>query len=82
MAIAAIADENHLEAIQWAEKAHTRNRRFAVALRVVIVARVKFDQKDRAGIIVRELLEVEPELAVSGFFERIPLAQGARRGCL
>jgi TolB-like protein len=72
MAIAAIADENYLEAIQWAEKALTRNRRFAVALRVLIVALVKLDKKDRAGTIVRELLEVEPELTISGFFNRIP----------
>ena len=72
MAVAAIADENYLEAIQWAEKALTRNRRFAVALRVLIVALVKLDQKDRAGTIARELLEVEPELTISGFFNRIP----------
>jgi tetratricopeptide (TPR) repeat protein len=72
MAVAAIADENYLEAIQWAEKALTRNRRFAVALRVLIVALAKLDQKDRAGTIARELLEVEPELTISGFFERIP----------
>jgi TolB-like protein/Flp pilus assembly protein TadD len=72
MAVAVIADENYLEAIQWAEKALTRNRSFAVALRVLIVALVKLDQKDRAGTIARELLEVEPELTISGFFERIP----------
>jgi TolB-like protein/tetratricopeptide (TPR) repeat protein len=72
MAIAAIVDENYLEAIEWAEKTLTRNRRFAVALRVLIVALVKLDQKDRASTIARELLEGEPKLTISGFFERIP----------
>ena len=77
MAIAAIADENYPQAIQWAEQALTRNRRFAVALRVLIVALVKLDQKDRAGLIARELLAVEPELTISGFFKRIPFPRDA-----
>jgi TolB-like protein len=72
MAIAAIADENYLEAIRLAEKALMQNRRFAVALRVLVVALVKLGQKDRAGTIARELLEVEPELTISDFFRRIP----------
>ncbi len=72
MAIAATADENYPEALQWAEKALTQNRRFAVALRVLIVALVNLGRKDRAGTIARELLEVEPALTISGFFKRIP----------
>ena len=72
MAIAAVADENYPEAIQWAEKALTQNRRFAAALRVLIVALVKLGEMDRAGAIARELLVVEPELTISGFFKRIP----------
>jgi TolB-like protein len=72
MAIAAIADGNYPEAIVWAEKALTQNRRFAVALRVLIVALVKLGQQNRAGTIARELLDVEPELTISGFFKRIP----------
>jgi TolB-like protein/Flp pilus assembly protein TadD len=72
IAIAAIADENYLEAIQWAEKALTQNRRFAVALRVLVVALVNLGQKDRAGTIARELLDAEPELTISDFFKRIP----------
>jgi len=72
MAIAAIADENYPEALQWAEKALTQNRRFAVALRVLIVALVKLGQHDRARIVARELLGVEPGLTISGFFKRIP----------
>ncbi|WP_024508021.1 winged helix-turn-helix domain-containing tetratricopeptide repeat protein [Bradyrhizobium sp. ARR65] len=72
MAIAAIADEDYPEAIRWAEKALTQNRRFAVALRVLIVALVRLGHKDRAGVIARELLDVEPELTISGFFQRIP----------
>jgi Flp pilus assembly protein TadD len=74
MAIAALADENYPDAIDWAERALTQNRRFAVALRVLIVALVKLGQKDRAGTIAQALLDVEPELTISGFFNRIPLA--------
>jgi TolB-like protein len=77
MAIAAVADESYPEALIWAEKALTQNRRFAVALRVLIVALVKLDQKDRAGKIARELLGVEPELTISGFFKRIPFPRHA-----
>ncbi|WP_407179389.1 winged helix-turn-helix domain-containing protein [Bradyrhizobium sp. STM 3562] len=77
MAIAAIADEDYPEAIRWAEKALTQNRRFAVALRVLIVALVKLGQKDRAGAIARELLDVEPELTISSFFQRIPFPRDA-----
>ena len=72
LAIAATVDENYPEAIAWAEKALTQNRRFAVALRVLIVALIKLDRKDRAGTIARELLDVEPELTISAFFKRIP----------
>jgi TolB-like protein/Flp pilus assembly protein TadD len=72
MAIAAIADENYSEAIRWAETALTQNRRFAAALRVLIVALVKIGRNDRAGAIARELLDIEPELTISGFFKRIP----------
>jgi tetratricopeptide (TPR) repeat protein len=73
LAIAATVDENYPEAIAWAEKALTQNRRFAVALRVLIVAMVKLGQKEHAGAIARELLDVEPELTIAGFFKRIPL---------
>jgi tetratricopeptide (TPR) repeat protein len=76
MAIAAIADESYPDALQWAEKALMQNRRFAVALRVLIVALVKLGQQDRAGKIARELLDVEPELTISGFFRRIPFPRG------
>jgi TolB-like protein/tetratricopeptide (TPR) repeat protein len=77
MAIAAIADGTYPEAIQWAEKALSQNRRFAVALRVLVVALVKLGQTDRAGTIARELLDVEPELTISGFFKRIPFPRAA-----
>jgi TolB-like protein/tetratricopeptide (TPR) repeat protein len=77
MAIAAIADEKYPEAIRWAEKALTQNRRFAVALRVLVVALVKLGQNDRAATIARELLDVEPELTISGFFKRIPFPRDA-----
>jgi TolB-like protein len=72
MAIAAIADESYPEAIAWAEKALTQNRRFAVALRVLIVALIKLGQRDRAVRIAQELLAVEPDLTITGFFARIP----------
>jgi len=72
MAIAAIADGDYPQGLRWAEKALTQNRRFAVALRVLIVALIKLGQTDRAALVARELLDVEPELTVSGFFKRIP----------
>jgi TolB-like protein/Flp pilus assembly protein TadD len=73
MAIAAIIDENYPEAIAWAEKALVQNRRFAVALRVLAVALVKVGQRDRAAQVVQEMLKIEPELTISGFFNRIPV---------
>jgi TolB-like protein/Flp pilus assembly protein TadD len=72
MALAAVIDENYAEAVRWAERALAQNRRFAVALRVVAVALVKLGQQDRAEQAVQELLEIEPELTISGFFARIP----------
>jgi tetratricopeptide (TPR) repeat protein len=71
MALAAIIDGNYAEAITWAEKALVRNRRFAVALRVLAVALVNVGERDRAAQIVRELLTIEPELTISGFLTRI-----------
>jgi tetratricopeptide (TPR) repeat protein len=73
MAIAAVIDEDYEEALRWAEHALSQNRRFAVALRVVAVALVRLGQRDRARRVVRELLEIEPELTVSRFFARIPV---------
>ena len=73
MALAAVIDGNHAEAVEWADQALTQNPRFAVALRVLAVAHVKLGQRDRARKVVLELLEIEPELTVSGFFARIPI---------
>jgi TolB-like protein/Flp pilus assembly protein TadD len=73
MAIADVIDENYAEAVRWAERALAQNRRFAVALRVLAVALVKLGQQDRAGKAVQELLEIQPELTISGFFARIPV---------
>jgi TolB-like protein len=73
MAIAAVIDENYAEALKWAEQALGQNRRFAVALRVSAVALVKLGQQDRARHAVQQLLAIEPELTISGFFSRIPV---------
>ena len=73
MAIAAIMDEDYPEAIAWAEKALVQNRRFAVALHALAVALVKVGQRDRAAQVVQELLSIEPELTIAGFFSRIPV---------
>lgn len=73
MAIAAVIDENYAEAVRWAERALAQNRRFAVALRVLAVALVKLGHQDRAKQVVQELLVIEPELTISGFFARIPV---------
>ncbi len=72
MAIAAVADGDYAEALRWAERALSQNPRFAVALRVAAVARVKLGQQDEAERTIRDLLQIEPALTVSGFFARIP----------
>ena len=66
-------DEDYVDAVRWAERALAQNRRFAVALRVLAVALVKLGQQYRAKKAVQELLEIEPELTISDFFERIPV---------
>jgi tetratricopeptide (TPR) repeat protein len=73
MAIAAVIDEDYADAAYWAEKALAQNRRFAVALRVLAVALVKIGQPERARRVVQELVAIEPELTISGFFARIPV---------
>jgi TolB-like protein len=72
MAICAVGDENYHDAILWADRALAQNRRFAVALRVLIVALVKTGALPRAAQVAQELLAVEPELTVSHFQSRIP----------
>ncbi len=72
MAIAAIVDEDYPQAVVWAERALVQNRRFTVALRVLAVALVKTGQRQRAAQVVQTLLEIEPQLTISGFFARIP----------
>ena len=72
MAIAAVVDGNYAEAVRWAEQALAQNRRFAVAHRVLAVALVHLDQRDRARGVIRDLLEIEPGHTISGFLARIP----------
>ncbi|MCA6123709.1 winged helix-turn-helix domain-containing protein [Bradyrhizobium sp. WSM 1704] len=72
LAICAVLDENFAEAVTWADKALAQNRRFAVALRVLIVALVKTGDIERATQTARELLKVDPEFSISGFLSRIP----------
>jgi tetratricopeptide (TPR) repeat protein len=73
LAIAAVIEEDFAGAVTWAERALAQNRRFAVALRVIAVASVKLGRGERARKAVAELLEIEPDLTVSGFFARIPV---------
>ena len=48
LAICAMLDGDFTEAVMWADKALAQNRRFAVALRVLIVALVKTGETARA----------------------------------
>ncbi|MFB9262596.1 winged helix-turn-helix domain-containing tetratricopeptide repeat protein [Bradyrhizobium erythrophlei] len=73
LAICAVLDENFAEAVMWADKALAQNRRFAVALRVLIVALVKTGERERATQVARELLKIEPQFTISGFLSRIPI---------
>jgi tetratricopeptide (TPR) repeat protein len=79
MAITAVIDEDYAEAFRWAEHALMQNRRFAVALRVATVAMVKLGQVERARKTAMDLLAVEPEFTVAGFFERIPVRVDSMR---
>ena len=72
LAICAVLDQNFAEAVTWADKALAQNRRFAVALRVLIVALVRNGDRARAMQVAHELLKVEPEFTISGFLARIP----------
>ncbi|CCE06621.1 putative transcriptional regulatory protein, HTH DNA binding domain [Bradyrhizobium sp. STM 3843] len=72
MAICALADGDLAQAILWAEKALAQNRRFAVALRALVVALVNIGELARATQVAQELQKLEPELTVSGFLARIP----------
>ncbi len=77
LAVAAVSEADYPEAIRWAERALAQNRRFAVALRALAVAHVGLGQPERARQAVAELLEIEPELTVSGFLARIPFPVAA-----
>lgn len=82
MAIAAVIEGDHAQAVAWAEKALAGNRRFAVALRVLAVALVNTGEAERARGAVRELVAIEPGLTISGFFARIPVPlEGMARTC-
>jgi tetratricopeptide (TPR) repeat protein len=72
-ALASLVEEDYSSALRLAEQALALNRRFAVALRVIVVANVKLGSLDRARDAVAELLAIEPELTVSGFLSRIPM---------
>lgn len=80
MAISAVVDGDHLQAVAWARKALAHNRRFAVALRVLAVALVESGQRDEAAEAVQDLRRIEPGLTVSAFFHRkpVPLERMAR----
>jgi tetratricopeptide (TPR) repeat protein len=73
LALAAVLDADYAAAIAWAEKALARNPRFAVALRVLAVAHAERGEQARAADAVRSLLEIEPDLTISGFLARIPV---------
>jgi TolB-like protein len=77
LAVAAVSEADYPEAIRWAERALAQNRRFAVALRALAVARVGLGQPDRARQVVAELLSIEPDLTISGFLARIPFPVAA-----
>ena len=72
LALAAVVDEDFAGAAAWAERALARNRRFAVALRVLAVACTRLGKPVQARRAVEELLAIEPGLTISGLFARIP----------
>jgi TolB-like protein/Tfp pilus assembly protein PilF len=72
MAFTYIVEGKHAEAVRWAEQAVAQNRRFAFALRSLVVALVKIGEMDRARLIVNEILKAEPDATVAGIPERMP----------
>ncbi|WP_022720266.1 winged helix-turn-helix domain-containing protein, partial [Rhodopseudomonas sp. B29] len=67
LAICEIADRRFKEAVTWAERALAQNRRFTVALRVLIVALIQIGEPTRAREAAQRLIQLEPDFTVSGF---------------
>jgi hypothetical protein len=58
----------------WTQKALAQNPRSAVALRLLAASLASSGQNDRAREVVKELLNVEPHLTISGLKSRLQMA--------
>jgi TolB-like protein len=59
------------EAAMWTQKALIQNPRFTPALRFLAASLAKLGQRDRAHEVIREVLEIEPNLTVSSLRRRL-----------
>ena len=57
--------ERFNEAASWAEKALVDNPRCTIALRTLAGSLAKLGQREKAAVVVRKVLQVEPQLTLS-----------------
>jgi tetratricopeptide (TPR) repeat protein len=79
MAIVCIGEGNYQEAVSWAEQALAANRKFAVALRALVVGLVNIGAVDRARLVLEELLTVDPRLTLASLEQRLVVLNPALR---
>ncbi len=79
MAIVCIGEGNYQEAVSWAEQALAANRKFAVALRALVVALVNIGAVDRARVVLEELLTVDPRLTLASLEQRLAVLNPSLR---
>jgi len=59
------------EAALWAQKALLQNPRFAIALRFLAASLARQGEADKAAVVVREMLDIEPELTLTKLRARL-----------
>jgi TolB-like protein len=59
------------EAVLWAQKALNHNPRFAIALRFLAASLARQGEADKAEAVVREILDIEPELTLTKLRARL-----------
>jgi TolB-like protein len=68
------------EAKSWSEKAVAQNPRFAAALRCLAASLARLGQKEKAAIVVREMLKIEPQFTLSSYSANLRVLTGSPRG--
>ena len=77
----AYMNQGHLEeGVSWCETALTHNPRFTVALRNLAAGLARLGQLEKAASVVQELLNIEPQLTLSGLRARLRHLDGSPMG--